>query len=591
MFNILKKSKKNTLDITVNNYDGWIRKELGTSLLSGPKRHEYIKTIWDLTSFTEKSFSLIIKEPIYRYAELIQQIPASESHHHSYLGGLLDHSLECMIFSLKLRRQHLLPPGGTAEEQSMNADLWTAAVALNALLHDAGKAIFDVQFELYSGAKWSLLDGVIPETHYRFRYNERRSYKTHSVAAGLLWNNVVTGDVIRWLQKDQSLIDQLMMSVAGHRENAGIIGSLVMQADMASVGQNMGGNVNAISSEPPKHSLQSKLKEGLRYIVKNNFKLNEKGAAGFVTKDALYLVSMRAANELRGHLLTLGIESIPSSNPALFDELQTHNLIRPNLKNKAIWKCKVSLSGWDAELTMLKLSPALIWSDDELQKQSFDIVNITELDTVESSAIKENSATPDANQSSKCQDIDKEPSAALQNDKAKDVDDFLALFEPSQPNVGETKTVDTVEIPVEPSEPPEHITKTIEIEKSNTPGSKFTVWLKNGLVSRKLIMNDTNALVHIVNSQYFIVSPRIFKRYLQEINGTEPSLKEVQALQTSFQRLKIHCRTVESTNIFVVVVKGIKKEKMINGFLLKEIGYLPPPLASNPFLQLKSQIQ
>jgi hypothetical protein len=25
-----------------------------------------------------------------RYAELVQQFPASESHHHAYLGGMLD---------------------------------------------------------------------------------------------------------------------------------------------------------------------------------------------------------------------------------------------------------------------------------------------------------------------------------------------------------------------------------------------------------------------------------------------------------------------------------------------------------------------
>ena len=50
-----------------------------------------------------------IKKPIERYAEMVQLLPASESHHHSHLGGMLDHGLEVLSFSAKLRQSYVLP--------------------------------------------------------------------------------------------------------------------------------------------------------------------------------------------------------------------------------------------------------------------------------------------------------------------------------------------------------------------------------------------------------------------------------------------------------------------------------------------------
>lgn len=49
--------------------------------------------------------------PLERYAELVQHFPASESYHHAYPGGMLDHGLEIVAYALKLRQSHPQPPG------------------------------------------------------------------------------------------------------------------------------------------------------------------------------------------------------------------------------------------------------------------------------------------------------------------------------------------------------------------------------------------------------------------------------------------------------------------------------------------------
>lgn len=42
------------------------------------------------------------------------------------------------------------------------------------------------------------------------------------------------------------------------------------------------------------------------------------------------------------------------------------------------------------------------------------------------------------------------------------------------------------------------------------------VWLKQGIASRRLIINDAKALVHTVNDTAYLVSPGVFQRYAQE---------------------------------------------------------------------------
>src|SRR3546814_8408691 len=56
------------------------------------------------------------------------------------------------------------------------------------------------------------------------------------------------------------------------------LGELVIQADRASVAQSLGGDP-ARAMAAPKHALQRKLLEGLRYLLKEELKLNQPQAS------------------------------------------------------------------------------------------------------------------------------------------------------------------------------------------------------------------------------------------------------------------------------------------------------------------------
>ncbi|HCW95396.1 MAG TPA: phosphodiesterase [Pseudomonas sp.] len=118
---------------------GSMRPESAASLLATPRRQKLLEHIWQRTSLSRRQFATLYLAPLERYAELVQQFPASENHHHAYPGGMLDHGLEIVAYALKLRQSYLLPAGVTPEAQAAQAEAWTAGTAYAALLHDIGK--------------------------------------------------------------------------------------------------------------------------------------------------------------------------------------------------------------------------------------------------------------------------------------------------------------------------------------------------------------------------------------------------------------------------------------------------------------------
>src|SRR3546814_3013988 len=94
-----------------------MRPESAASLLATPRRQKLLEHIWQRTSLSRRQFATLYLAPLERYAELVQQFPASENHHHAYPGGMLDHGLEIVAYALKLRQSYLLPAGVTRSEE------------------------------------------------------------------------------------------------------------------------------------------------------------------------------------------------------------------------------------------------------------------------------------------------------------------------------------------------------------------------------------------------------------------------------------------------------------------------------------------
>ncbi|MFT3803443.1 MAG: MobH family relaxase [Burkholderiaceae bacterium] len=572
------------------------------SLLATPRRQRLLEHIWQRTSLSSRQFASLYLAPLERYAELVQTFPASESHHHAYPGGMLDHGLEIMAYALKLRQSHLLPAGAPPEVQAAQAEAWTAGAAYAALLHDIGKVAVDLHVEHADGTAWHPWYGPIKRP-YRFRYRKEREYRLHSAATGLLYTQVLDAKILDWLCAYPDLWAALLYVLAGQYEHAGMLGELVRQADQASVAQELGGDPSKALAAP-RHALQRKLLDGLRYLLKKEFKLNQPQASdGWLTQEALWLVSKTVSDKLRAHLLSQGVEGIPSNNTAVFNVLQDHGIALPTPDDKAIWKATVtSNAGWSHSFTLLKLSPSLIWEANERPAPFAGTV------LVEQDAMPETEATeptpPDAAApglpaaAQPSSPAEASPAAMHAPAAAATVDGVDALLELLSTPGGSAEPAPPAAPSVEPAPRPSAapLAAASHVESSGEPptpsGEHFITWLKEGIASRRLIINDAKALVHTVDGTAYLVSPGVFQRYVQEhpratFLAKQDGLADWQWAQKQFEKLQIHRKQRSGLNIWTCDVTGPRKSRRLHGYLLQDPNPVfdeTPP--DNPYLSL-----
>jgi len=580
---------------------GLTQPQSASSLLATSRRQRLLEHIWQRTSLSRQQFTTLYLAPLERYAELVQLFPASESHHHAYPGGMLDHGLEIVAYALKLRQSYLLPTGTTPEDQVIQAEAWTAAIAYAALLHDIGKVAVDLHVEYNDGSIWHPWHGPLTQP-YRFRYRPEREYRLHSAATGLLYQQVLDEGILDWLSQYPLLWPALLYVLAGQYEHAGVLGELVIQADRASVAQALGGDP-ARAMAAPKHALQRKLLEGLRYLLKEELKLNQPGASdGWLTEDTLWLVSKTVSDKLRAHLLAQGIDGIPANNTAVFNVLQDHGMLQPTPDGKAVWRATVtSDTGWSHKFTLLQLAPALIWEGGDRPEPFTGTVAIE----VEPSDAPAEPSTDSGVSSPAASATPALPAAPA----ADGIDDLLALLGPVDTEVTNQKPAvepspaiflgessahsdghDSTPLPASAHPPSSNHRSSQELPS----GEHFMAWLQQRIQNHKLIINDAKALVHTVAGTAFLVSPGVFQRYAKEHPHTAALAKQDQIadwqwVQKRFEKLQLHRKQVNGLNIWTCEVTGPRRSRRLHGYLLAEPQHLfdeVPP--NNPHLKLRT---
>lgn len=585
--------------------NGFTRPSPGTALLSTPRRQKLLENIWQRTSLSREQFASLYRGPLDRYADLVQQLPASENHHHAYPGGLLDHGLEIVAYALKIRQNYLLPIGAPPESQAAQAEPWSAAIAYGALLHDLGKIAVDIEVVLEDGTTWHPWHGSIAQP-YRFRYVKGREYKLHGAASALVYAQVLPQHVLDWLSSYKELWSSLIYVLAGQYEHAGVLGEIIVQADQASVAQELGANPQR-AMEAPRNTIQRQLAEALRTLVLEKFKLNQLDGPsdGWLTQDALWLVSKPIADQLRAMLLAQGVEGVPTSNAPFFNLLQDQAIIQVNAQGKAIWRATVDNGmGWSQAFTFLRISPALVWPDPADRPAAFPgTVTIEqsdereEPDTTQGSTqigdakimapIPQKETYVTSSQAATNLETLVKPAPQSSFDA---MDDTLALAEdllgstfqpPSTPDLPDVHSclgerplplLATLQQPTDlPIATPELPLPTAHSEL----GQAFVEWTRQGVLSHKLVINDAKAMIHTVDGTAFLVSPGLFKRYAQEhphlqVEAKARELDPWQLVQRAFEKLKQHRKTADNLNIWTCEVIGPRKTRSLKGYLLND---------------------
>ncbi|MGH8289613.1 MAG: MobH family relaxase [Steroidobacteraceae bacterium] len=579
---------------------GLLRPEPPAALLATPRRQRLLVHIWQRTAVSRDQFARLYRAPLDRYAALVQQFPASESHHHAYPGGMLDHGLEIVAYALKLRQAHLLPAGAPPENQASEAEAWTAGTAYAALLHDIGKIAVDIHVEYTDGSLWHPWHGP-PTRAYRFRYRKDRAYRLHSAAAGLLYTNILDAPILDWLSGYPDLWSALLYVLAGQYEHAGILGELVVQADRASVAQDLGGDPAKVK-DAPRQALQRKLLDGLRYLVREVLRLNQPEASdGWLTQDALWLVSKTVCDRLRAHLLSQGISGVPDRNTAVFDVLQEHGIVQATPDGKAIWRATVeSETGWTHSFTFLCLAPSVIWEPSERPAPFRGTVYVdpSAEENRESGAVEAPAPPSTASLATSAPISIRSPVRADYPDA---VGSVLALLDNTSGPPQLPAAIQATSGPpgFHPAPSPQSTGRDRFLPSAaavdDASGARFVEWLCESVRAHRLVINDAKALVHTVAGTAFLVSPGVFQRYVQEHPPTARAAATERPgdwlwVQKQFEHLHYHRKHENGHNIWTCEVVGARKRRKLHGYLLvapaKIFDEVPP---DNPFLTLLSE--
>lgn len=142
-------------------------------------------------------------------ANMVQQLPASEKHHHRKMSGLLRHSLEVGLYAVQIAEEWI-SQGGVASEQGTDPR-WKLAVFIAGIGHDLGKIVTDISVtdrstELkwcpYSSGlyDWAIQNGV---ENYFIHWQEGRG-KRHVTISSTLINTVMKKDSQNWISDERN---------------------------------------------------------------------------------------------------------------------------------------------------------------------------------------------------------------------------------------------------------------------------------------------------------------------------------------------------------------------------------------------------
>jgi integrating conjugative element relaxase (TIGR03760 family) len=502
--------------------------------------------------------------PLHHYARFVQQLPASEVHHHAHAGGLLAHTLEVITAALSLRQGYLLPPGVAVEALVHLKDVWTYAVFTAALCHDLAKPAVDQKVTLYDVAGQSIgvwdpwtgdIDSQVAAHWYGVEFVRNRSYRLHEKASLLLVHRIIPATGLTWLASDRQAFAAWCGCVSGDASQADVLGEIISLGDRQSVSHSLGADLGPKAAKSQVIPLHEKLLMALRQLIEENtLPLNRNGAAGFRTGNKLWLVSKRSIDSMRLYLNQSGHSGIPTENQRLFDVLQEHQVLETN-QDRAIWRMTVQGDGWAHDLTLICIPLIKIWANTEAWPAEFSGTvtvqhtdnNATEIDIInpledDEELLSTDQVTETANtqqQKGDSKPIASKSVATTKPDKTKAIDNGISASKDAAKVIKKT-------------------------------GDAFLDWIIAGIQDRSVDYNNSSARIHVVNEGVLLLSPGIFQDYVSIHQLDEPW----ESLQKQFLKLDLHERTVGGFNIHRYRVSGDTQSATITALLLKDVGLL-----------------
>lgn len=584
MFTKLLPKKRQPEAIAIKTESKYLIAKNGADILNTPGRQILIKKIKRVFSVTEDVWIAHYVYAIEKFAEIAQELPASEIHHHSEEGGLIEHTLDAVFKGVRVTQGYILPPNSEAEKISASSDRWRFGVFISILAHDLGKVVTDIEVVFRSSkantfSKWHPWYGCLPEgSEYTFRYRDRLKISNidkslHEKATMSLLPYLLTKKATLWLFDDYELIGQMFNTISHSTFGGGVVSEIVRKADTSSVSNDLGANTGVNSNYSNNIPLHEKLVTSLRYLIQEGeLKRNKPGAALWVHKDETWVVSKPAIEAAQSKLMNEGHKGIPKNVVRLYENLREHGLIIPTPDRNSVWTAAIKdySNNWEMKLTFLRFKNEVLWPNAEPEQFNGSLTpldkngnEIIETDVIEQPSPLKAPETKDGIRTSS------EKSADV---KTEVVEKQIISKKAIQGETAITK---------EEKRSKKVITKKIKRPQhdqsipDSLPENDFISWLVKEVSTRKLRVNEQKAMVHVLNDYIALVTPSIFISFLSR-NSLKANVYEKRAgdepvhkyLQKELEALNINKKSIKGQNIHTLFVEGPNSQSTLKVYLL-----------------------
>lgn len=399
-------------------------------------QRELVSKIERALGMTDKDFERLVKPTLFKFAEYVHLLPASEHHHHRGAGGLLRHSLEVAFFATRSSEGVIFEQDNTPGGITQGEPRWRLAAFLSGLLHDSGKPITDMSVvdkeghrewdiftkkTLYEWAKENKID------RYFLRW-ERNRHKRHERMATYAIGKLLSDEVIAYLRAGGKEINQALMDAVTGLSVSTPLSRLMLRADSASVEMDLREQyIDRVDQNAVGIAVERYLVSAMRALIAaRDWKANEPGSVVWVGEDAAYVNWRKAAQDVTRQLQKDNVPGIPQSPDTLAEilldrglaigqpvessepsaakkervDIETGEVMHEEVEPEHVlpyWYVRVlgvqtAIGVGKASFMALKLPLDILYSTDMPPKPHDDIEVITDAQRRQEKAVKEESA-------------------------------------------------------------------------------------------------------------------------------------------------------------------------------------------------------
>lgn len=517
-------------------------------ILSEEKCAAKVRRVKRLISATEEVWQKHYLSTIKQFVELVQGAPASEAHHHSYHGGLVEHTLEVLAAGVQIAQGYMLPPNVEPEMLLQSVDRWRFGAFVAILAHDLGKIATDIEFVYRErgGAfvKWHPWTGSMPiGAEYVYRYKPRLANSAigktlHEKASISLVPCLLTKEAILWIYSDVELVGQFLNTITASSAGGGAIAEIVRKADKSSVANSMGAHYTAEDSRPSGLTLHEKALVVLRKLIDDgDLRRNRPGAAVWTTETHTWVVSRVGVEAIKSRLQTEGHKGIPNNPVRMFEHFQAQGITISPENGDNTWRAEVNDFGrdWKQILTFMCFENGTIWPTRTPEIFDGTITPVDDQDKpiigpAELARVEEVNSSQAGGDSQVVIPIDSEISTHIIKHSSTSIvatngGDNPKLAQPESgvsakkdPDVFETNRIIVSEKEAKPIATTQGTYKKDgkpNISEAELRKHPFFNWLLEGISHRSIKVNEPQAMVHIVGDSVALVTPAIFHKFFE----------------------------------------------------------------------------